>query len=202
MNMEKRRKPAFLHVNGYVAGWLNSDIDEFLRSLPKNTDSAAFVLITCLDSNADVTGLWHTDRELHAALKDAAIIKKRGLLVPSSLLQKPGVRSLLFHGFDEIWFFPTPEIEPKPEGASIVGPGRIDQKTMEKLGPWMETNGCSLAMGDGAGLNVIAKAFGLSKYVIGQSLFQPEPTPQLNECWVEEETPAPAKPRRRALSHA
>jgi hypothetical protein len=51
----------------------------------------------------------------------------------------------------------------------------------------MGANGCSLALGDGGGLNIIVKAHGLMKYVIAHSLSQPEPTFQMSELWVQDE---------------
>jgi hypothetical protein len=91
-------------------------------------------------------------------------------------------------------------IEPRPESASIVGPHRIEQETIEKLGHWMGANGCSLALGDGAGLNILVKAHGLMKYVIAHSLSQPEPSFQMSDLWVQDEekktsTAEPAKTR-------
>ena len=70
------------------------------------------------------------------------------------------MRDRLFFGFDEIWFFPSDRVAPKPESVWIVGPKRIDQTKLDRLGPWMSDTGCSLALGDGAGLNVIVKARG------------------------------------------
>jgi hypothetical protein len=132
---------------------------------------------------------------------NGATTLKKGLLLPSKLLHKASLRSRLFVGFDEIWFFPTAKIEPKPESASIVGPHRIGQETLEKLGHWMGANGCSLALGDGVGLNVAVRAHGLMKYVIAHSLCQPAPTFQMKDFWVqdEEKQSSTAKPLKHRI---
>lgn len=184
--MESRKKKNLVHYNEYVAGWLDSSIGDFLAELPRNSESAAYALMTCLDSSFDVVSLLKKNSGLRAARNGIKTLKK-GVIVPLKLLQKASLRDQLFAGFDEIWFFPTDKIEPKPESASIVGPNRINQTTLDKLGSWMGANGCSLALGDGVGLNIIVKAYGLVKYAIAQSLSQPEPTFQMSELWVQDE---------------
>ena len=52
----------------------------------------------------------------------------------------------------------------------------IDQAKIDQLGDWMLMNGCSLALGDGDGLNFIMKAQGLVKYLLAHSLTQPATT--------------------------
>jgi hypothetical protein len=186
MNMETEKRTNMVHHNEYVAGWLDSSVEDFLAAFPRTTESAAYALITCLDSNMKPASLLKKQSNLRVAMNGVTALNK-GLLFPSKLLHKAGLRSQLFVGFDEIWFFPTAKIDPKPESPSIVGPDRIDQETLEKLGHWMAANGCSLALGDGMGLNIIVKAHGLMKCVIGHSLFQPEPTVQMSDLWVQDE---------------
>jgi hypothetical protein len=175
-----------VHFHEYVAGWLDSSIQDFLTIFPRNSESAAYALITCLDSNLDPASLLRKNPSLRATMNGISTTKQ-GLLVPSKLLHKANLRNQLFVGFDEIWFFPTEKIDPKPEGTSIVGPNRIDQAKLEKLGPWMGATGCSLALGDGEGLNIIVKGYGLVKYVIAHSLSQPEPSCEMSELWVQDE---------------
>jgi len=179
-------KTGMLHYKAYVAGWLDSSIDDFLERFPGTSRSAAFALITCLDSNLNPGSLLENSSELKAALIGVKPLGT-GLLVPSKLLQDSSIRNLLFFGFDEIWFFPSNQIDPKPEQAWIVGPDRIDQTKLDKLGRWMTDNSCSLALGDGDGLNIIVKAHGLVKYLIAHTMCQPEPTGEMNEL-VKEDT--------------
>ncbi len=174
-----------VQYDAYVAGWLDSSIHEFLATLPLSSSGAAYALITCLDSNLDLSSLLKKNREFRSALRGARPLKK-GLVVPSKVLQEASVRNQLFVGFDEVWFFPSNEIAAKPESSWIVGPDRIDQGKLDKLGRWMADNGCSLALGDGDGLNVIVKAHGLMKSLVAQSLSQP-PRSLRNDLWVQDE---------------
>jgi hypothetical protein len=99
-----------------------------------------------------------------------------GLLLPTELLQEANSRRRIFFGFDEVWFFPSQGIEPKPDGAGLVGPARVDQARLDQLGKWMSLGSCALALGDGVGLNFIVKAHGLVRHLLAHSLGQPEPT--------------------------
>ncbi len=186
-----------VHYNEYVAGWLDGSIGDFLTELPRSSESVAYALITCLDSSFDPASLLRKNSSLRSAMNGVKTLKK-SVIVPLKLLQRAGLRDQLFVGFDEVWFFPTDQIEPKPDSTSIVGPNRIDQRTLDKLGSWMGANACSLALGDGAGLNIIVKAHGLVKYVIGHSLSQPEPTFQMSKLWVEDEEKKLSKTNARA----
>jgi hypothetical protein len=170
--METERNGRLLLHNKYVVGWLGSSIHDFLEVLPRNSKATAFALITSLDSDPKPKSLLKRSRELKAVLNGVKALKN-GLLVPSRVLQEN--RDKIFFGFDEIWFFPTSKIEPKPESPWIVGPGRIDRTKLEALGDWMASNECSLALGDGDGLNFIVKPPTLMRCLIAHSLAQPEP---------------------------
>jgi hypothetical protein len=195
--MESDRHEPLVHYNEYVAGWLDSSIHDFLGAFPWNSESAAYALITCLDSHTEPASLLRRSAAFRALAAGSTPLQG-GLLLPTKLLHKESLRSKLFVGFDEIWFFPTNKVEPKPLSASIVGPRRLDHEALTALGYWMGANGCSLALGDGAGLNVIVKAHGLTKYVIAHSMAQPEPTFQMSDLWVQDEdkSPATARPRK------
>jgi hypothetical protein len=175
-----------VHFKEYVAGWLDSSIPDFLELLPRNSSSTAFALITCLDSDLNPATLLKNSPELRAALNGATPLKN-GLLLPSRRLRDASVRNQIFFGFDEVWFFPTDMVEPKPDSAWIVGPNRIDQTNFHKLWHWMAENRCSLALGDGEGMNFIVKAHGLVKYLLAHSLLQPEPHLQLSELVKQDE---------------
>lgn len=165
----------------YVAGWLDSSIDDFLEVFPRNLPNAMYALITCLDSNLDPASLLNRSPHLSSLVEDAHPLGK-GLLLPTRSLLKAHSTGQIFFGFDEVWFFPSPDIEPKPDSAWLVGPARIDQKELDKLASWMESNSCSLALGDGEGLNFIVKARGLVKYLLGHSISQRQPTYSVQSC--------------------
>lgn len=184
--MRTARPKELVHYEEFVAGWLDSSIHDFLEALPGNMERAAYALLTCLDCNLDPMSVWKRNLDLQRALPGARALQ-RALLVPSKPILKSSVRKHSFVGFDEIWFFPTDEIEPKPESAWIVGPNRIDQGTLDRLGRWMTKNNCSLGLGDGAGLNILVEADGLLKHILAHSISQPEPAFQMDELWVQDE---------------
>jgi hypothetical protein len=159
----------------YVAGWLGGSIHEFIGGLPGTTGSAKHALITCLDSNQKPSTLLHTSRELRPIAKGLKELGD-GLLVPTRLLIEATLLHRVFFGFDEVYFFPTTNIEPKPDSASLVGPAKIEQRKIDRLGDWMSRNDCSLALGDGEGINYIVKARGLVKYLLGFSIARPPST--------------------------
>lgn len=158
----------------YVAGWLDSSIHEFLEVFSLNGSTTKYALITCIDSNLNPASLGKKSPELKSMTSGARALGT-GLLLPTELLREANSRRRILFGFDEVWFFPSNDIEPKPDAASLVGPGRIDQDKLNKLGEWMSHSSCSLALGDGEGLNFIVKAHGLVRHLLGHSLEQPEP---------------------------
>jgi hypothetical protein len=158
----------------YIAGWLDSSIRDFLEAVPPRFDSMRYALITCLDSNRKPESLLKKSPELHSIATEARSLGG-GLLLPTKALLTTESQSQLFFGFDEIWFFPSEVHMPKPNSAWLVGPARIDQKKLDRLGEWLSDTGCSLALGDGEGLNFIIKARGLVRHLLGHSLEQPPP---------------------------
>jgi hypothetical protein len=159
----------------YIAGWLDSSIHDFLGVFPPDDAIVRYALITSLDSNCAPASLRKKSPELKSLASKARTLGT-GLLLPTQLLRKANSRGRILFGFDEIWFFPSDDIEAKPGPPSLVGPGRLDQEKLNKLGGWMSHCSCSLALGDGEGLNFIIKAQGLVKCLLGHSLVQPEPT--------------------------
>ncbi len=169
----RTRNNVLVRYKDYVAGWLDSTIHEFVGYLPR-ASKMAFALITSLDSDLAPASLVGKSPELSSFAHDAKPVGT-GILLPTAQLFKADAENQVFHGFDEVWFFPDDQIEPKPESAWLVGPRRIEQSKLEILGPWMAKNGCSLALGDGDGLNLIVKARGLVRYLVAYSKFQPQP---------------------------
>jgi hypothetical protein len=162
-----------LSYKGYVAGWLDRSIHDFLEVLPPSSVSAKFALITCLDSNPNPASLRLKSPELKSLASKMRDVGT-GLLLPTRLLLETNSRNRVLFGFDEVWFFPTKVIHPKPPSVSLVGPARLDQARFNKLGKWMADNSCSLALGGGEGLNFVVRAHGLVRFLLGYSLEQPE----------------------------
>jgi hypothetical protein len=158
----------------YVAGWLDSSIHDFLTVLSPSAASSRFALITCLDSNPAPAALLDKSPELKPLRRHAQVLQE-GLLLPTATLLRIDARSQVFFGFDEIWFFPSRNIAPKPVGASLVGPGRLSQDRVRKLGKWLSDNTCTLAIGGGEGLNFIVRARGLLRLMLGYTIEQLDP---------------------------
>ena len=163
----------------YVAGWVNLSVNEFLNAFPQTYERLRFCLITCVDSNKSPVSLLQSSPELEY-LRTAARPFGHGLLLPTNKLLESRGRHRIFFGFDEVWFFPNEPLAPKPDTAWLVGPARVEERTLRTLGSWMTDNSCSLALGGGAGLNFIVKARGLVRYLIGFSNAQPKGEEILN----------------------
>jgi hypothetical protein len=158
----------------YVAGWLDSSIHDFLEVLSPNAAGAKYALITCLDSNPAPASLRDKSPELKLLANKLQLLGN-GLLLPAELLLGIDPRHRIFFGFDEVWFFPNKNIEPKPPSLSLVGPARVTQARFNKLGKWMADNSCALGLGGGEGLNFAVRAHGLVRSLLGSSIEQPEP---------------------------
>src|SRR2546430_357012 len=100
-----------LSSKGYVAGWLDTSIHDFLQVLPPRAASTKYALITCLDSNPNPVALRNKSPELKSIAKKLHVLGS-GLLLPTELLLETDSDKQIFFGFDEVWFFPTKSIQP------------------------------------------------------------------------------------------
>jgi hypothetical protein len=158
----------------HVAGWLDRSIHDFLEVLLPSAD-AKYALITCLDSNPNPASLRDKSPELKSIAHKMDIVGT-GLFLSTKLLLESDSSQRIFFGFDEVWFFPNKSIQPKPPPVSLVGPARLNQARLEKLGKWMADNACSLALGGGEGMNFVVQAHGLVRFLLGSSIEQSEST--------------------------
>jgi hypothetical protein len=164
-----------IQYKDYVAGWIAGSIHNFIKVFPSKSRKMEYALISRLDSESDIVSLRESSAELSSLAGNGRFVGK-ALLLPTRRLLEFNSGGQVFFGFDEVWFFPTDQIQPKPESASLVGPNRVTQGRMNVLGSWLVGNSCSLALGDGVGLNFIIKARGLVRHMLSFSLKQPEPT--------------------------
>ena len=163
-----------ISYKNYVAGWLDSSIHDFLGTISLDAQSAKYALITCLDSNLNPATLKTKSPELRSLGSKVSVLGS-GLLVPSELLVNADLRKQIFFGFDEVWFFPSKNINPKPTSISLVGPARLDRGRLRRIGKWMTDNSCDMGLGGGEGLNFVVQAHGLVKDLLGHTIEQPQP---------------------------
>ena len=151
--------PKIVSYKDYVAGWLDSTIHDFLPSLSATEECPKYALITCLDSNPNPASMRYKSPELKPIARKLTVLGT-GLLLPTESLLENEAANQIFFGFDEVWFFPGKSIQPKPPLMSVLGPPRLNQARLRKLGKWMADNSCSLGLGGGDGLNFVVRATG------------------------------------------
>ncbi|MEX0866724.1 MAG: hypothetical protein WD030_05155 [Pirellulales bacterium] len=154
-----------LQKDEYCAGWMDSSIHDFLSNIDPAPASMKFALLTCLDSSTDVASLLRSSEALQPLESQA---KKVGesVLVSTRRLLSAQRKQRIFFGFDEIWFLPTENVTGKPTTFSLVGPEKLHTEPPDKAIRWMDDNGCSLGLGDGTGLNFVAKLHGVARYLV------------------------------------
>ena len=151
---------------GYTIGWVDSTTHEFLLGLELPLPAAmSYVLITCLDSCFDMPVVVERSREIRSAGLVGKIVGN-GFLVKTRELLFRERKHPIFFGFDEVFFFPSVPRKSKPDALTLVGPEKLSQPLPAKWVDWLRRTGCSLALGDGTGLNFIAKLEGIAKYLV------------------------------------
>jgi hypothetical protein len=75
-------------------------------------------------------------------------------------------RQRIFFGFDEVWFFTHSSVSPKPDDVVITGPNKIPSEMTPGLTEWMQSNGASLGLGDGTGMNFCARLQGVARRLV------------------------------------
>ena len=148
----------------FTVGWIDTTIHDFLSEI-EPSPSMKYALLTFLDSSPGVASIFQKNERLHKLQKHLSNVGN-GVLLTTHQLLRLDREERLFFGFDEVWFFSHKNISPKPTTDSIVGPERITTSAQSNLETWMESNGCSLGLGDGAGMNFCAKLQGIAKYLV------------------------------------
>lgn len=156
-----------LRTAEYCVGWMDSSIHRFMANIDPPPTSMKYALITCLDSCFEVASILSKSAALSPLKPQAEIVGKSVLVSTRRLLSAERNRQIFF-GFDEVWFLPTALVKPKPRGIGLVGPTRLSPDLPAKLVSWMNDNSCTLGLGDGVGLNFVAKLQGLAKYIVNE----------------------------------
>jgi len=156
-----------LRKNSYVSGWLDLSIHDFVETISTPSRSIAYTLITRLDGSPELRSIVKRWRELQiASLRNYKFIGK-GLCLSTERLVNMNREHRIFYGFDEVWFFSNRGAEPKPLDVNICGPDRITSASLSKMVMWMQTNHCTLGLGDGVGMNVCANVRGAGSDLLG-----------------------------------
>lgn len=149
----------------YSAVWVDSTIHDFLVDIEMPPTSMKYALITCLDSCTDVRSMAHKSPDLSALGSQIQFVGK-GALVSTRRLLTAERKQRIFFGFDEVWFFPQPPVKPKSNRICLTGPTELTDQFPPGLAEWMKKTNCSVGLGDGTGLNIVAKLRGIAKYVL------------------------------------
>jgi len=156
-----------LQTEPYCAGWLDSSVHDFLADVETPPNSMKYALITCLDSCNDVASMLGKSESLCPLLPHVQAIGN-GVLVSTKRLLAADRRQRIFFGFDEIWFFPRPAVETKPTQLWLTGPSELSGSLPAELVRWMDRSRCSLGLGDGTGLNFVAKLSGVARCLVSE----------------------------------
>jgi len=140
----------------YLGGWIDSSIHSFLYTIETPSSSMRYALITCLDSSTDLKHIIKKSSALRPLGKEGRIVGESLLIETRKLLDAERTERIFF-GFDEIWFSSNPGGTPKPRELCLNGPSELHRQMPDTLIQWMQTGNYSLGLGDGTGLNYIAK---------------------------------------------
>jgi hypothetical protein len=151
---------------------MDTSIHDFLSQIEEPTSDMAYALVTCLDSSSDVASLSENSPLLKEFKNQGKFVGKGVLLTIRRLLALER-RQRIFFGFDEVWFFSQALVCPKPENVMITGPGKIPSEMTPDLTEWMRSNGASLGLGDGVGMNFCARLHGVARRLV-ESLSGPK----------------------------
>lgn len=149
----------------FIVGWIDTSVHDFLASLGPPAKDMAFAFITCVDSSFDMPSVLSHSKHL-LPIQQQCNLLQGGICVPTQFLVEQDRIGRLFTGFDELWLLAEPPVSPKPGSLIITGPYRISDAALQLANPWMRQNKCALALGDGTGLNYIAKLSGVAKTII------------------------------------
>jgi hypothetical protein len=149
----------------YMAGWINTTIHDFLEEIDEPTSSMRYALITYLDSSSEVSSIFTKGKHLIDLRSKYRAIGTGALLTTRQLIAAQRQRRIFF-GFDEVWFFPSPDISSKPESLVITAPYSIDSEQIEQYSEWLTSNRCSLGLGDGMGMNYCLRIRGVARYIV------------------------------------
>ena len=138
-------------------GWLQDSICDLVESEWEIFDQLPYVLVTRLDSSADMASLRVTETIVES--EDACGLLGRSLLIADSQLLRIDLRYGLFSHFDEIGLYkerPTMDI---PEGLDLGPPLELGaEEPSQALVDWFNSSACVLGLSDGTGMNYMTSS--------------------------------------------
>lgn len=147
-------------------------LTDFVDAIGSPPASLKFALITCLDSCFDVSGLLLTSKHLEP-LRGAFEELGSGLVISTTRLLKAHQQAPVFFGFDEVFFFSKRPTRPKPATFSLVGPSPTSPDSSAKARRWFIDTSCYLGLGDGTGLNFMARMVGRIPEMLVNTVAEP-----------------------------
>jgi hypothetical protein len=137
-------------------GYLNTSIGELIGRDAIILSQFRFVVVASVDSAADMTETTVATRIVED--HPGCWFLGQGLVIPGVDIADVSERFNLFNGFDEVWCFDDRPAVEKPVDLWIVSPVNIVQEGVPPLlVPWITESGCRLGLGDGVGLNYVAR---------------------------------------------
>lgn len=135
------------------SGWMwGCSIRSFVDAQAAGISSVPAVLVTSIDSCRD------TARLIGAELARGVPSIGRSALVDGATFLEWAALPGSLTGFDEIALFETVPLTVPPMPGCLVAPTHYGEAPpARELVEWMAASGCVLAMGDGFGLNWIAR---------------------------------------------
>jgi hypothetical protein len=134
------------------AGIFDTAIPDVLQSLGTYLPDFDQVLVRVLDSGLDPNAIYR-------AMANADIPVERtplGVVLSHDVLSK-ALDIPMFFGFDELWFLQTGSVlKNLPLDVGLTSDsGPLSKTDVERIGELMNQLHCSLALGDGCGLNCV-----------------------------------------------
>lgn len=130
----------------------SAGIPTVLESLVELDLSFAYAMVTVIDSDPRVARLPSIATLLRAQRKGVSILD-RSIVVPRLTLLELVREWDLFNGFDEVWFFESVPLLPRPADVVITADVSMKTRDLGHVAAWMEASGARLGLGDGEGVN-------------------------------------------------
>jgi hypothetical protein len=148
-----------LPTDPFFAGHVECSIGGLFARNVSELDNLPWALLTSVDSLRDLSR-WPGFQQRNQKVTMIG----QAILVPTAAIVD-GARVGMFCGFDEVWFFhAVPTVSPPPD-LWIVGPRDVEQDDLATVLEWMREHACNLTLGDGIGLNYIARGEHLARAV-------------------------------------